>query len=410
MRDTEKGVWHGKFNDRDRDRRRTKHNSVLSTDSESKGDWQTGSQREASPSADNLGMAALSPPSTEAQGDIRKVEQAPTSWGPDTTGGWPDPGDEDNTASSGKRGLTATDPDYGKWTVSKTRAEADPSQGYAPSYSPRKNDKDRKPDWSERSRDSGRSRPSRERPRDDWVPPKTRDSSWSSRKKENDKWKSKEKSNYAESGTAWKSESSQFQWTGPVECLDPAGDWAGVYTSTDSQPQWTGPVECVDPAGEWASAELQFEEDGEPQETAGSVDPNGDGAELNTATDSQLQWTGPAECVDPAGDWASAELQIQEEGEPEPYEYIPWVPGVRGGGRGRNGRGRVRGPRVRKKKVRTIGIMRGFQDDSKEEDDEDEKPEGATEAATNSEESNPFWYLSEGETPEDEAAKWGIPS
>jgi hypothetical protein len=49
--------------------------------------------------------------------------------------------------------------------------------------------------------------------------------------------------------------------------------------------------------------------------------------------------------------------------------------------------------------------MRGFQDDPKEEEDEDEKPEGASEA-----EPNPFWYLAEGETPEDEAAKWGVPS
>jgi hypothetical protein len=465
MRDTEKGIWHGEFNDRDRDRRRTKQKSVLSIDGESKGGRQTGSQRGASPLADTLGMTApsLSPPSTEAQGDILKGEEVSTSWGPDTratTSGWPDPGGEDNTAGASKRELAAIDPDYGKWTVSKPKpgdedntahssgwpmpgdnentansgkwglAAADPDygkwtvskpttelsdapQGYVPTYSgyySRKNDKDRKPNWSEQSRDSGRDRPSRGRPRDNWVPSKTRDSGWSSHKKENDKWKSKEKSSYAESGTACKSESSQFQWTGPVECLDPAGDWAGVFTVTDSQPQWTGPVECVDPAGDWASAEPQIEEGIEPQETAESVDPNGDGAELNTETDSQLQWTGPVECVDPAGDWASAELQIQE-GEPEPYEYIPWVPGVRGGGRGRNGRGRVRGPRVRKKKVRTIGLMRGFQDDPKEEEDEDElKPEGATEAATNSEEPNPFWYLAEGETPEDEGTKWGIPS
>ena len=434
---TEKGTRDSEFDDRDRDRRRTKHRSVLSVDGESEGGWQTGSQREASPFlsklTDNLGMTALSPPSTEAQGDIQKGEEASTSWGPDTrdtTSGWPDPGGEDNTAgasnrgiaaidpdygkwtvsnpkpgdedntahssgwpipgdnentaNSGKLGLTVTDPDYGKWTVSKPAAESDASHGYIPTYSgysSRKNDKDRTPNWSERSRDSGRGRPSRGRPRDDWVPPKTRDSGWSSRKKENDKWKSKEKSSYAESGTAWKSESSQVQWTGPVECLDPAGDWAGAFTATGSQPQWTGPVECVDPAGDWASAELQFEEDGGPQEIAGSVNPNGEMAELNTATDSQLQWTGPVDCVDPAGDWASAELQIQE-GEPEPYEHIPWVPGVRGGGRGRNGRGRVRGPRVRKKKVRTIGLMRGFQDDPKEEEDEDEKPEGAVTEAT----------------------------
>ena len=394
MRDTKKGIWHGEFNVRDR----TKHKSVLSIDGESQG------------------LFALSPPSTEAQEDIRKGEEASTSRGPDTratASGWPDPASEDNSASASKRGLAAIDPDHGKWTVSKPTTESNTSQGYVPTYSgysPRKNDKDRKPDWSERSRDSGRGRPSRGRPRDNWIPPKTRDSGWSSRKKENDKWKSKENSSYAESETAWKSESSQFQWTGPVKCLDPARDWAGAFTATGSQPQWTGPVECVDPAGDWASAELEFEEDGEPQETAGSVDPNGDGTELNMATDSQLQWTGPVECVDPAGDWASAELQIQEEGKPEPYEYIPWVPGVRGGGRGRNGRGRVRGPRVRKKKVRTIGLMRGFQDDPKEEEDEDEKPEGAPEATTtsNSEEPNPFWYLAEGDTPEDEAAKWGI--
>lgn len=434
MRETEKGIWDGEFDDRDR---RTKHESVLPIDGESEGVWQTGSKREASPFLskwpDSLGRTALSPPSTEAQGDIRKGEESSTTWGPDTNTGWPDPGDQANTAGSsgwsmpgdngntsnaGKQGLAATDPDYGKWTVSKPKADSDASQGYLPTYrgySSRKNDKDRKPDWSERSRDSGRGRPSRGRPTDNWVPPKTRDSGWASRKKENDKWKS---------------DSSQVQWTGPVETLDPAGDWAGLFTTTDSQPQWTGPVECVNPAGDWAG--VFSSTDSQRQETVGSMDSNTEGAELK---DSQSQWTGPVErhdpagdwggvstttdsqpqpqwtgsIVDPASDWASAELQIQEDGESEPYEYIPWVPGVRGGGRGRSGRGRIRGPRVRKKKVRTIGLMRGFQDDSKEEEDEDDKPEGATEAP-NSEEPNPFWYLAEGETPEDEAAKWGMPS
>ena len=419
MRESEKGIWDGKFDDTDNDRRRSKHKSVLSIGSESGGGWQTESKREASPFlsklADNLGMTALSP-SKEAggEGDIRTgaAEETSTSWGPDTrdtSTGWPVPGDEDNTAgssgwampgdenitSSVKRGLAATDPDYGKWIVPKAKPESEASQGYVPTYSSRKNDKDWTPDRSERSRDSGRDRPSRGRPRDDWVPPKTRDSSWSSHKNEdrktdnrkwndskgngNDKWRSKEKSSYPESGTAWKSESSQVQWTGPVECVDPAGDWAGVFTTTDSQ----------------------------PQETARPADPNGDRVE---STDSKPQWTGPVECVDPAGDWASAELQIQEDGEPEPYEYIPWVPGVRGGGRGRYGRGRVRGPRVRKKKVRTIGLMRGFQDDPEEEEDNGEKPEGSTSEAANPEEPNPFWYLAEGEAPEDEAAKWGVAS
>ena len=56
---------------------------------------------------------------------------------------------------------------------------------------------------------------------------------------------------------------------------------------------------------------------------------------------------------------------------------------------------------MRKKKVRTIGLMRGFQDDPKEEEDKNEKLKGGTEAA-NSEGPNPFWHLAEGETPEDE--------
>ncbi|KIM44407.1 hypothetical protein M413DRAFT_352563 [Hebeloma cylindrosporum] len=444
----------GEYDNRNKDRRRPKHQSAFSVGGEFESGWH-GSQRETSPFvselADNLGTTALSPP---LRSDGEKGEET-INWGADTSSAWPTPGNDENTASSVKRGLAETDPDYGKWTVSKpsggedntakrgleatdpdygkwtvSKPESDVSQGYVPTYSgysSRKNDKERRPDWSERSggRGSGRDRP-RGRPRDDWVPPKSRDSGWSSRKKEDRK---------TDSG---KSENSQLEWTGPTECVDPAGDWAGLFTGTDSKPQeveWTADI--VDPEGDWASAEIQYEENMGPNayaaESSNQVewtsstvdpagdwasaeiqyednwDPNGDAAESSkTATDSQPQfeWTGES---DPANDWASAEIQVAEEGEPDPYEHIAWVPGVRGGGRGKYGRGRVRGPRVRKKKVRTIGLMRGFQDDPKEEEEEEATAEGVTESNI-PEEPNPFWYLVEGEpqTTEDEAAKWGV--
>ena len=58
--------------------------------------------------------------------------------------------------------------------------------------------------------------------------------------------------------------------------------------------------------------------------------------------------------------------------------------------------------------MRTIGLMRGFQDDPKE-GDEDEKFEKATQPTNPEEPLNPLWYLAEGEMPEDDLAKWAIP-